>query len=168
MKEGKKWVDISIENQTLTLWEGERPVYATLVSTGQDGMKDPRKSKATVRGTFRVKYKHVTVTMDSNEGLGGAEAKAADPSYGKTRRRGEGQYKLTDVPYVQYFEGGYALHAAYWHDVFGFARSHGCVNMSPIDAHRVFSWSDPPVPEGWHAVLTGPDTPDGTTVHIHE
>jgi hypothetical protein len=68
---------------------------------------------------------------------------------------------------VQYFAAGFALHTAYWHDVFGEARSHGCVNLSPIDAHRVFSWTDPPVPPGWHGVNAGPDTPPGTTVNIH-
>ena len=59
-------------------------------------------------------------------------------SSGRQLRRGEGTFELRDVPYVEYFEAGYALHAAYWHDVFGKARSHGCVNLAPIDAQRVF------------------------------
>jgi lipoprotein-anchoring transpeptidase ErfK/SrfK len=201
---GQKWIDISIENQTLTLWEGQKPVYTTLVSTGQDMLGDPKTTKSTITGTFRIKSKHVTATMDSNErssqGGGAAPAaagteregkgdKADEPakaqsaskpadapaksnaapvdSAGRQLRRGEGTFELRDVPYVEYFEAGYALHAAYWHDVFGKARSHGCVNLAPIDAHRVFGWSDPPVPENWHGVSSLQET-DGTVVFIHK
>ena len=91
-----------------------------------------------------------------------------DGEYGVTKRRGEGTFELRDVPYIQYFESGYALHAAYWHDVFGTPRSHGCVNLAPVDAHRIFFWTDPPVPAGWHAVNAGEDMGDGTLVVIHE
>ena len=237
-EKGKKWIEISIKSQTLVLWEGKRPIYATLVSTGQAGLDDPKKTTATVRGVFKIRNKHITATMDSNEGSsvggaraqvasasspaqtggdksgttktaavkgadkgakGGAGAKApakgaakaapapatakakaapADPhakvpkkgdgEYGVTKRRGEGTFQLRDVPYIQYFESGYALHAAYWHDVFGTPRSHGCVNLSPVDAHRVFLWTDPPVPDGWHAVNAGEEFGEGTTVIVHE
>jgi lipoprotein-anchoring transpeptidase ErfK/SrfK len=96
-------------------------------------------------------------------------ARKGDGVYGVTRRRGEGTFQLRDVPFIQYFESGYALHAAYWHDVFGTPRSHGCVNLSPVDAHRIFLWTDPPLPEGWHAVNAGgDDMGEGTTVIIHE
>ena len=54
-----------------------------------------------------------------------------DGEYGVTKRRGEGTHQLRDVPYIQYFAAGQALHGAYWHDVFGKPRSHGCVNLSP-------------------------------------
>ncbi len=221
-EKGKKWIEISIANQTLVLWEGKRPIYVTLVSTGQAGLDDPKKTTATVRGIFKIRNKHITAMMDSNEGsgVGGAKtqvASASSPSdgggkastnktkaapapnkapakpapakpggkdkpgddkkvvprrgdgeYGVTKRRGEGTFQLRDVPYIQYFESGYALHAAYWHDVFGTPRSHGCVNLAPVDAHRVFLWTDPPVPEGWHAINTGEEFGEGTTVVIHE
>ncbi|MDI1435719.1 L,D-transpeptidase [Polyangium sorediatum] len=238
-EKGKKWIEISITNQTFVMWEGKRPIYATLVSTGKAGLDDPKKTTATVRGVFKIRNKHITATMDSNEGssVGGAKittvaashspdggggkpaapkagdknakpggkpdpkapkggkpaAKPAAPKpgaakakptpaaagaekiptrgdgeYGVTRRRGEGTFQLRDVPYIQYFESGYALHTAYWHDVFGTPRSHGCVNLSPVDAHRVFLWTDPPVPESWHAVNAGEDFGEGTTVIIHE
>jgi lipoprotein-anchoring transpeptidase ErfK/SrfK len=75
-------------------------------------------------------------------------------------------FELRDVPWVQYFEGGYALHAAYWHDDFGRPRSHGCVNLSPIDARRVFFWTDPPLPEAWHAVKAGRTMGLGTWVRV--
>lgn len=221
-EKGKKWIEISIANQTLVLWEGKRPIYVTLVSTGQAGLDDPKKTTATVRGIFKIRNKHITAMMDSNEGsgVGGAKTQVAsatspsdgggkastnkaktpsaapgkapakpapakpggkdkpaddkkvprkgDGEYGVTKRRGEGTFQLRDVPYIQYFESGYALHAAYWHDVFGTPRSHGCVNLAPVDAHRVFLWTDPPVPEGWHAINTGEEFGEGTTVVIHE
>jgi len=161
---GEKWIDISIRQQVLTLWEGKKPVYATLVSTGQDMLGDAKTTKSTVQGTFRIQSKHVTTHMDSNEGLTKDDG---DPEYGKTKRRGQGTFLLQHVPWVQYFKGSYALHATYWHDVFGTARSHGCVNLSPIDAHRIFFWTHPNVPKGWHAIYTAEDK-EGTVVYIHE
>jgi hypothetical protein len=143
----QKWIDLSIMKQTLILWEGAKPVYVTLVSTGQDGIGDPKTTKSTVRGTFRIRDKHVTTTMDAND-VGN-------------------KFELRDVPWVQYFEAGYALHAAYWHDVYGTPRSHGCVNMSPIDARKVFFFTDPPLPPGWHGVIAGEDTEKGTIVYSH-
>jgi lipoprotein-anchoring transpeptidase ErfK/SrfK len=163
-KKGEKWIDISIEQQVLVLWEGTTPVYATMVSTGQDRMGDPKTTKSTVRGAFRIRSKHVTNTMDSNEGMGGK--KERDPDYGVTKRRGEGNFALLDVPWVQYFKGAYAIHGAYWHDVFGTPRSHGCVNLSPIDAHRVFFWTEPSVPQGWHGVYSRSE--EGTFVQVRE
>jgi lipoprotein-anchoring transpeptidase ErfK/SrfK len=113
-------------------------VYATLISTGEAGLEDPEHSTATKRGIFRIHTKYVSVTMDSD--MVGEE------------------FELRDVPYVQYFEGGYALHGAYWHDGFGRPKSHGCINLAPEDARRLFFWTDPEVPRGWHGAskaLTG-------------
>ena len=142
--EGKKWVDISILQQSLVAYEGKKPVYATLVSTGADGLGDPKETHSTVRGAFLIHTKHVTVTMDSDEA--------------------EDRFDLRDVPYVQYFHEGYALHAAYWHDDFGRPRSHGCVNLHPTDAAWLFGWTTPDVPEAWHGAMT---LKNGTTVYIH-
>jgi hypothetical protein len=146
-KKGDKWIDISILSQTMTLWEGERPVYVTLVSSGRDGVGEPGKTLSTPRGTFRIYQKHVTTTMDSD---------VADH-----------EFELRDVPWVMYFKGGYALHGAYWHDDFGRERSHGCVNLAPIDARYTFMWSTPEVPEHWHAAYESKPFGQGTIVHIH-
>jgi hypothetical protein len=142
-----RWIDVGIVNQVLVLWEGQRPVYATLVSTGRDGLGDPATTHSTPVGSFRIYQKHVTSTMDSD---------VADE-----------EFELRDVPWVMYFKGGFALHGAYWHDDFGRARSHGCVNLSPIDARYVFQWSSPQVPEHWHSVTTGSEFEEGTLVNIH-
>jgi hypothetical protein len=94
--------------------------------------------------------------------------KGRDPEYGVTQRRGSENFELRDVPWIQYFASGYALHGAYWHDVFGIPRSHGCVNLAPIDARIVFAWTDPPLPDGWHGINVGADMGEGTVVFVHE
>lgn len=140
---GRRWIDVSILKQTLVAYEGTTPVYATLVSTGADGLGDPKKTHSTALGTFMIHTKHVTATMDGDDGA---------------------EFDLRDVPFVQYFTEGFALHAAYWHDDFGTPRSHGCVNLSPIDAAWLFGWTTPHVPKGWHAALS---LRGGTLVFTH-
>lgn len=142
---GRKWISISITKQLLIAYEGEKPVFATLVSTGRGGMSDPDESFATVRGTFMIRAKHVSGTMDGNQGSDEA-------------------FDLRDVPYIQYFHEGYALHAAYWHDDFGKVRSHGCVNLPPAAAAWLFDWTDPQVPAEWHGAVS---PQGGTLVYIH-
>ena len=143
-----KWIDISVQNQILVLYEGAQPVFVTLVSTGKDGLGDPAKTLSTPTGQFRIYQKHITTTMDSS---------VADH-----------EFELRDVPWVMYFKGGYALHAAYWHDDFGRARSHGCINLAPIDARYVFFWSSPDVPEHWQGAYSGQGGfEEGTLVYVH-
>lgn len=145
--DGEKWIDINVTRQVLVAYEGINPVYATLVSTGEAGLDDPAKTKATKRGIFRIHTKYLTSTMDS-------------------RVVGE-EFELRDVPYVQYFTEGYALHAAYWHDVFGQPKSHGCINLAPEDARRLFFWTGPDVPPGWHGASAGGNGKTGTVVFVH-
>ena len=152
---GEKWIEVGIEDETLVLWEGKKPVFATLVSAGQDGLGDPKTTKSTIRGFFRLKSKHITATMDSNERSaqsGGAAPSAEAGESATADDKHDASFELRDVPYVQYFHEGFAIHAAYWHDRFGIPRSHGCINLAPIDALRVFRFTDPPVPEGWHGI----------------
>jgi hypothetical protein len=33
-------------------------------------------------------------------------------------------------------------------------KSGGCVNLSPIDAERVFRWAHPELPPGWASIQT--------------
>lgn len=139
---GEKWIDVSILQQVLVAYEGLTPVYATLVSTGEAGLGDPKETRSTVLGSFRINTKFVTATMDSD--VVGEE------------------FELRDVPYVQYFKEGYALHASYWHDVFGQPKSHGCINLAPEDARRLFYWTEPRVPAHWH----GASKAMGTVVNV--
>jgi lipoprotein-anchoring transpeptidase ErfK/SrfK len=52
---------------------------------------------------------------------------------------GDPAYSFEEVPWVQYFHKEVALHGAYWHSRFGHAVSHGCVNLAPADAQRVYA-----------------------------
>jgi hypothetical protein len=81
-----------------------------------------------------------------------------------SREIGE-EFELREVPYVMYFDKeGYALHGAYWHDRFGMPKSHGCINLAPEDARRIFHWTLPALPAGWHGVLS---PLHGTVVFVH-
>jgi hypothetical protein len=142
VRAGRTWVHVSIQDQTLVAYVGSEPVYATLVSTGADGMGDPETSHSTPRGEFVIHTKHVTATMNGDE--------VGD------------EFDLRDVPYVEYFTQGYAFHAAYWHDAFGSPHSHGCVNLSPRDARWLFHFTEPSVPQGWHGAFSR----EGTLVSI--
>ncbi len=106
--------------------------------------------------------------MDSNERSSSSGGQAPDPRAAESPTADDkeaGAFELLDVPYVQYFHEGYAIHSAYWHDHFGTARSHGCINLAPIDAMRVFRFTEPAVPEGWHGVQI--DQGKGTVVVVH-
>jgi lipoprotein-anchoring transpeptidase ErfK/SrfK len=74
-------------------------------------------------------------------------------------------YAIQSVPWVMYFDRGYGLHGAFWHRAFGRVQSHGCVNLTPADAERVFQWTSPRLPEGWSAVLPT-DYERGTLVSV--
>jgi lipoprotein-anchoring transpeptidase ErfK/SrfK len=144
VNEGRIWLDVSIETQTLVAYEGKVAKYVTLVSTGVDKLSDPKTSKATKQGVFSIVSKHVTITMDGQDE--------------------DHAYEMREVPWVQYFSEGYALHAAYWHDAFGQPKSHGCVNLSPLDARFLFHFTNPGVPVGWHGRTV---RKDAATVYVH-
>lgn len=51
-------------------------------------------------------------------------------------------YDLPGVPWDLYFtHGGAVIHGAYWHDSFGSPYSHGCVNVSPVEARILYNWT---------------------------
>jgi L,D-transpeptidase catalytic domain len=145
---GEKWIDVNLSTQSLIAFEGDKPVYATIVSTGRHNDEDKSKDHRTVQGEFQIREKHIAATMEDD----GAS---------------DGPYSIQDVPWIMYFEGSYALHGAFWHSRFGRERSHGCVNMTPHDAKQVFGWAGPNLPEGWHGVRASKENP-GTRVVVHE
>lgn len=110
----ERWVAVDLYEQTLIAYEGDTPVYATLVSTGLP-------THETNQGEFNV---WASLPRDGMSGAAGA------PS----------AYALQSVPWVMYFDGGISLHGTYWHDLFGYRQSHGCVNLSVSDARWVFYW----------------------------
>jgi hypothetical protein len=124
LRPGERWIDVDLDSQILVAYEGELPVYATLVSSG--GRETP-----TETGEYRMWLKESEADMN---GL-----------------NGEDPYSVATVPWTQFFspEKGLALHTAYWHDQFGVRRSHGCINLAPRDARWLYFWSEPQVPPGW-------------------
>ncbi|HLK39846.1 MAG TPA: L,D-transpeptidase [Polyangiaceae bacterium] len=145
---GEKWIDVNVSAQSLVAFEGTKPVFATWVSTGKRNPQDEAKDHPTPVGSFRIREKHVATTMDDDSAT-------------------DGPYSIEDVPWVMYFEKGYALHGAFWHSAFGREHSHGCVNMTPHDAKELFGWVGPTLPPGWHAVRGTAANP-GTRVIVHE
>ncbi|HEX3772673.1 MAG TPA: L,D-transpeptidase [Polyangiaceae bacterium] len=144
---GEHWIDVNLGLQSLVAYEGETPVFATIVSTGRHD-DDPVKDHHTRPGEFRVREKHISATMDNDTAT-------------------DGPYSIEDVPWIMYFDGSTALHGAFWHSRFGHERSHGCVNMTPHDAHELFGWVGPKLPEGWHGVRATDANP-GTRVIVHD
>lgn len=146
VSDDERWIDIDLGNQVLVAYEGRRPRYVTLISSGRLKTPRPDLDYRTPRGLFRIRAKHLTATMDNDE-------------------PGEPPYSLEDVPYVMYFRGAYAFHSAFWHDRFGRPRSHGCINLAPADARWLYNWSGPDAPPTWHAAYASEDNP-GTWVRI--
>jgi hypothetical protein len=140
---GEKWIEIDLFEQTVAAYEGERMVYATLTSTG-------RTSTATPPGLYRLWAKVREGKMSNPDVEDGSPA----------------WYYIEDVPWTMYFHGGYSLHAAFWHDAFGFTRSHGCVNLAPLDAKWLYTWADPFVSEEVKTIYIGGDMPN-TWVWAH-
>ena len=115
-----KWIQISIDAQLLTCFEGESGVFSTRVGSGLPGL-------ATPRGEHRLIFKRHTSRM-----IGGS---------------GSDRYDLPGVAFPVYFTySGVAVHGTYWHNDYGRRHSHGCVNVTNEAAKWIFRWSDPPVP----------------------
>ena len=159
VEEGRRtWVDVSVLGGWLVAYEYDKPVYATLVSPGRGGVPkhgvDPLETASTPVGRFRITGKFVTATMVSNA--------SKDIIH-------------DEVMYTQNFTGPYALHGAYWHGDWGEKKSGGCVNLSPTDARRLFAWTEPQLPPGWHSVqlVTGYENAlaeyqRATLVYVHK
>jgi lipoprotein-anchoring transpeptidase ErfK/SrfK len=141
----EKWIDVDASTQTLVAYEGEVPIFATLVSTGKGASGT---DSATPLGIFRIWAKLISSRMTNVD-------KGDD----------EPAYWLDDVPHVQFFDRGYGIHGAFWHGQFGKRRSHGCVNVSLADAEWLFNFSGPRMPAGWNAILPTSDDP-GTLIRI--
>ena len=145
--EGERWIDVDLTHQVLLAYEWKQPRYVTLVSTGRTKTPSPELNYRTPKGLHRIRGKHLTSTMDDDE-------------------PGEPPYSLEDVPYVMYFRGAYAFHSAFWHDRFGRPRSHGCINLAPLDAKWLYKWAGPDLPEAWHGGSATEENP-GTWVYVH-
>jgi hypothetical protein len=118
LPQGARWIRVDLEQQTATAFIGDTMVYATQISSGVTPYY-------TRPGLFQITKKLALQNMSGSF--------AADRS---------DYYFVEDVPWVMYFDRARALHGAYWHNNFGFPKSHGCVNLSDADAHWMFEWAD--------------------------
>lgn len=132
---GEKHIYVNLETQMLSAFEGDTLFMHTPVSTGLWGR--------TPKGDFTIWTKFRATRMSGGSG--------AD------------YYDLPNVPYVMFFSNnevaasrGYSIHGTYWHNNFGHAMSHGCVNMKTTDVAKLFAWADGPA-EG----------AEGTTITIY-
>ena len=112
-----RWIQVDLFEQTLAAYDGNRLVYATLVSSGLDEWP-------TRPGLFHIYAKLL-----------------ADRMRGTYRADGSDFYSLEAVPWTMYYDGARALHGEYWHDRLGFKRSHGCVNLAVLDARWLYDWA---------------------------
>jgi hypothetical protein len=121
---GTRWIDISLSNYTITAYEGNNAVFSTAIVVGAP-------ETPTVTGTFHTYWKLETQTM-TGPNVDGSE------------------FTQEDVPWVMYFYADFAIHGAYWRYSFGYAGSHGCVNLPVPDAAWMYNWA-----------------PVGTRVEVH-
>ncbi len=76
-----------------------------------------KSSTPTRTGTFAVQTKHRVTRMAGDD------------------------YDVPDVPYAMYYDGGMAIHGAYWHNLFGNPVTHGCTNVAVNHAKWLFNWA---------------------------
>ncbi len=148
---GQKWIEAKILPGTMTLYEGDKPVRASLFSPGKGGVPVPgldnTKYATTQLGYFPIEWKDHVATMSNEK----SEAKLL---------------WFTDVPHIQYLRAPLAMHVAYWHEDFGNPKSAECVNISPEDGHFLFNWTEPGLPEGWGGIRPGDGNGRSTPVII--
>lgn len=110
-----RWISVDLYEQVVIAYEGTKPVFASLVSSGLPEW-------STNEGLFNVYVRYPRTIMSGAEGQSDF-------------------YYLEEVPWTMYFDNDIGLHGTYWHDGFGYRHSHGCVNMSITDAHWLYHWA---------------------------
>ncbi len=112
-----KYIIVDRSEQKLYAYEGETLFMETNISTGLEFSPTPR-------GTFTVFKMTPTRYMQG-------------PLPGHTD-----VYDLPGVPWNLYFtDEGAVIHGAYWHNSFGSRYSHGCVNLPPAEAAKLYAWA---------------------------
>ena len=113
-RKDEPWVHVNIEQQTLVLYRGDSRCTRRWCRAASKATKRRSGCSTSAPSTCRHDERH------------------------RPGRRDD-RYSIEDVPWTEYFSGSIALHGAFWHGGFGLRHSHGCVNLSPLDAHRTSS-----------------------------
>jgi hypothetical protein len=127
--ESQKRIEISLDDQTLTAFEGSQIMLHTHISTGIPASIPSSNGipTDTPSGRFHIQTKMPSRHMGNGELTNDIES-----------------YELLGVPWVCFFhKDGLALHGTYWHDNFGRKMSHGCVNLRNQDALWLYRWTTP-------------------------
>ncbi len=123
--ENKK-IEVRLEPQVVIAYEYNNPVFIAKTATGARFIDGDYR---TAPGTYITNRKRPSRHMA-----------AGDPA-------APNSYDLPGIPWVTYLtESGVSFHGTYWHNDYGKARSHGCINLSPTDALWIYRWSSPAVP----------------------
>jgi lipoprotein-anchoring transpeptidase ErfK/SrfK len=109
-----RFIYVNLTDQTLSVFDKCKLVFATLISSGKDSW--------TFEGHFAIQYK--------------VEYSTITPPEWSTS-----EYYIQGVPYFMGYSGDFGFHGAYWHDNFGTAASHGCINLAPTDAKWLYDWA---------------------------
>ena len=109
-----RFIYVNLKTQTLSVFDNCKQIFATLISSG--------KNSWTFEGSFAIQYK--------------VEYNSINPPEWSTS-----EYYIQAVPYMMFYYGDFGFHGAYWHDNFGTAASHGCINLAPKDAKWLYNWA---------------------------
>lgn len=112
-----RWIEINLFDQTVSVYDQNRLVFAALVASGIQQM-------ATRPGLFQI-----TKKVPAEHMTGAFEADRSD------------FYYLESVPWTMYFDDARALHGVYWRTSFGRQVSHGCVNLTVPDSRWLYDWA---------------------------
>jgi len=142
--EEEKSIVVSLPEQAMAAFEGERVVFSAKISGGRG--KGNMHYASTPSGKFTTFFKRPAGHM-----VGGS---------------GNSTYDLPGVPWASYInDQGVSFHGTYWHNDFGAPRSAGCINLPNDQAKWIYRWTTPPVPERKRHIYQ-PGT--GTRVTIYE
>jgi len=116
-----KSVRVDLDYQTLSCFEGKNEVYYCDISSGGK----PAGTWITPVGENIIWRKLVSIHMSAS---------------------GTWAFDTPGIGWVTFFDSnGAAVHSTFWHNNFGTAVSHGCVNCRPEDAQFIFRWTNPVV-----------------------
>lgn len=113
-----KKIIVNRSTQTLFAYDGDKLFMEEKISTGLELTPTPRGEFTIFRKT-PSRYMQGPIPDISNQ-----------------------YYDLPGVPWNLYFtHEGAVIHGAYWHTSFGKEYSHGCVNLPPDKAEKLYNWA---------------------------
>jgi len=122
---GDKHIIVDLHYQTIACFEGDEEVFFARTTTGGYSYEEER--WLTPIGKHTIWRKLISTHMSAGPAVG--------------------NYDISGVGWTTLFDpNGAAIHSTYWHNYYGTARSHGCVNLRPEDAKWVWRWTEPAVP----------------------